>query len=291
MLQIFPNIYQNEGSLVAQVVENLPAMQETQVWSLGQEDPLEKGMAIHSSILAWSIPWKEELDGLQSMGSQKVKHNGATEWLTSSFPYHNKQDVTWLLTGLHPEHFDLGVLRRFSSAVSNEWDLGSTPGSERSPGEGNGNLLQYYCLENPMDRGAWRAWGCKESDRTEQLTHTQAATQAAAEKKENGKGHFKAESLILRIHRKIFPGDSHNYLTEFWVRLEFLKLWEQMWRNIILLLFCEQILPPGMVWETWVIATRIIYFPWEVIHPSYEDCFTLKMNYWQTYRIPLPELY
>ena len=157
MLQIFPNIYQNEGSLVAQVVENLPAMQETQVWSLGQEDPLEKGMAIHSSILAWSIPWKEELDGLQPVGSQKVKHNGATEWLTSSFPYHNKQDVTWLLTGLHPEHFDLGVLRRFSSAVKacNEWDLGSTPGSERSPGEGNGNLLQYYCLENPMDRGAW----------------------------------------------------------------------------------------------------------------------------------------
>ena len=170
-------------------------------------------------------------------------------------------------------------------------DPGSVPGSERSSREGHSNPLQYSCLENPMDRGAWQAWGCKESDRTEQLTHTQAATQAAAEKKENVKGHFKAESLILRIHRKIFPGDSHSYLTELWVRLEFLKLWEQMWRNIILLLFCEQILPPGMVWETWVIATRIIYFPWEVSHPSYEDCFTLKMNDWQAYRIPLPELY
>ena len=48
------------ASLVAQMVKNLPAMQETQVQSLGQEDPLEEGMAIHSRILAWSIPWTEE---------------------------------------------------------------------------------------------------------------------------------------------------------------------------------------------------------------------------------------
>ena len=53
-------------------------MQETQVWSLGQEDPPEKGMATHSSILAWRISWTEEPDGLQSMGSKRVKHNGAT---------------------------------------------------------------------------------------------------------------------------------------------------------------------------------------------------------------------
>ena len=57
-------------SLVAQMVKNLPAMQETQVRSLGREDPLEKGMAIHSSILAWRIPWTEEPGGLQSIGSQ-----------------------------------------------------------------------------------------------------------------------------------------------------------------------------------------------------------------------------
>ena len=50
--------------MVAQVVKNLPAMQETQVRSLGQEDPLEKGMATHSSILAWRIPWTEEPGGL-----------------------------------------------------------------------------------------------------------------------------------------------------------------------------------------------------------------------------------
>ena len=51
------------------MVENLPADQGTQVQSLGQEDPLEKGMATHSSILAWRIPWTKEPDGLQSMGS------------------------------------------------------------------------------------------------------------------------------------------------------------------------------------------------------------------------------
>ena len=58
----------------AQMVKNLPAMQETQVRSLGQEDPLEKGMAIHSSILAWRIPWTGKSGGLQPMGSQRVRH-------------------------------------------------------------------------------------------------------------------------------------------------------------------------------------------------------------------------
>ena len=57
-------------SLVTQLVKNLPAVQETQVWSLGQEDPLEKEMATHSSILAWKISWTQEPGRLQSMGSQ-----------------------------------------------------------------------------------------------------------------------------------------------------------------------------------------------------------------------------
>ena len=61
--------------LVAQVAKNLPAMQETQVRSLGQEDPLEKEMANHSSILVWRIPWTEEAGGLQSMRSQRVGHD------------------------------------------------------------------------------------------------------------------------------------------------------------------------------------------------------------------------
>ena len=60
------------GSRVAQSVKNLPAMQETQVRFLGQEDPLEKEMTIHSSILAWRIPWTEEPGRLQSMGSQEL---------------------------------------------------------------------------------------------------------------------------------------------------------------------------------------------------------------------------
>ena len=57
------------------MVKNPPAMWETWVQSLGQEDSLEKEMAIHSSILAWETPWTEELGGLQSMGSQRVEHN------------------------------------------------------------------------------------------------------------------------------------------------------------------------------------------------------------------------
>ena len=60
---------------VAQMVENLTAIQETQVQSLGQEDPLEKTMATHSSILAWKMPWTEESGRLQSVGLQRVGHN------------------------------------------------------------------------------------------------------------------------------------------------------------------------------------------------------------------------
>ena len=64
-----------QASLVAQMVKNLPAVQETRVQSLLWEDPLEKEMAPHSSILAWKIPWMEEPGRLQSMGSQRVGHN------------------------------------------------------------------------------------------------------------------------------------------------------------------------------------------------------------------------
>ena len=64
-------IYNRRASLVAQWIKNLPAMQETWVRSLGQEDPLEKEMATHSSILAWRIQWTEEPSGLQFMGSHK----------------------------------------------------------------------------------------------------------------------------------------------------------------------------------------------------------------------------
>ena len=60
---------------MAQRIKRLPAMQDTWVRSLGWEDPLEKEMAMHSSILAWRIPWREEPGGLQSTGSQRVRHD------------------------------------------------------------------------------------------------------------------------------------------------------------------------------------------------------------------------
>ena len=73
-----------QASLMAERVKRLPTMQETQVPSLGQEDPLEKEMAPHSCTLAWKIPWMEEHGRLQSMRSQRVGHNWAT---ALSFPF------------------------------------------------------------------------------------------------------------------------------------------------------------------------------------------------------------
>ena len=84
MLNSFPRIKQSflefspvllKASLVAQTINNLPAMQETWVQSLSEEDPLEEEIATHSSILGWRIPWTEEPDGLQLMGSQRVGHD------------------------------------------------------------------------------------------------------------------------------------------------------------------------------------------------------------------------
>ena len=69
------------ASLVVQIVKNPPAMKETWVQSQGREDPLEKGMATHSSILTSRIPWTEEPEGLQSMGLQRVRHG----WMTNTF--------------------------------------------------------------------------------------------------------------------------------------------------------------------------------------------------------------
>ena len=76
---VFWKTYIDMAFLVAQRVKRLPTMQETRVQSLGQEDPLEKEMATHSSTLAWKIPWSEKPGRLQSMGSQRVGH----DWVTS----------------------------------------------------------------------------------------------------------------------------------------------------------------------------------------------------------------
>ena len=75
------------ASLVVQSVKNLPAVQETWVQFLGREDPLEKEMATHSSILAWKIPWTEEPGGLQSMGLQRVGHDWATNTHNTQYYY------------------------------------------------------------------------------------------------------------------------------------------------------------------------------------------------------------
>ena len=80
-----PSFWYQWASLVTQMVKNLPAVEETWVQSLSWQDPLQKGMATHSSILAWRIPWTEEPGGLQLMGSQRVGHNWVTNTFTSLF--------------------------------------------------------------------------------------------------------------------------------------------------------------------------------------------------------------
>ena len=80
-------LYATWVSLVAQTENNLPVMQcrRPWVWTLGWEDPLEKGMATHSSILAWTTPWPEEPDGLRSVGSQRIRH----DWATNTYYFYS----------------------------------------------------------------------------------------------------------------------------------------------------------------------------------------------------------
>ena len=82
-------------SLVAQTVKRLSSMLETQVQTLGQEDPLEKEMAIHSSTLAWKIPWTEEPGRLQFMGSQRVGHDWATSLHFTSLHFNVHLLIRW----------------------------------------------------------------------------------------------------------------------------------------------------------------------------------------------------
>ena len=88
---------------MAQIVRNSPTMQETWVWSLGSEDPLEKEMATHSSILAWRIPQTKEPGELQSMASQRVRHDWVTN--TSTYPrrVRVKRGMSPLYSGAEPE--------------------------------------------------------------------------------------------------------------------------------------------------------------------------------------------
>ena len=91
---------------VTQTTRNLSAMYETQLWSLGQEDPLEEGVAIHSSILVWRILWTEEPDWLQSMGSQRVRN----EWAADTHTQIHTQTCSYpLLLQLYPSHIGCDV--------------------------------------------------------------------------------------------------------------------------------------------------------------------------------------
>ena len=82
---------------VAQTVKNLPVTRETRVWSLSWEVPLEKGMAIHSSILAWRIPWTEKPGGLQSAGLKRVRHDWATHTHTQVWMWELDSKEGWML--------------------------------------------------------------------------------------------------------------------------------------------------------------------------------------------------
>ena len=138
------------ASLVAQMAKNLPAMQDTRVWSLGQEQPLEKGITTYSSILAWGTPWTEKPGRLQSVGFSS-KH----------YLFILCFGLPWWLSG--------------KESICNAGDPCLISGSGRAPGGGHGNPLQYSCLENPMDEGGlvgYSPWGCKESDTTEATEHT-----------------------------------------------------------------------------------------------------------------------
>ena len=108
-------VIKHGASPVAQSVKNLPAMQEMRVQSLGGEDPLEKGMATHSSIHAWEIPWTEEPGGLQSMGSQTYSH---------IFLYSNpsilKPTADWFDPSVFIVSFHLGDFRK--TTYTSFWD-------------------------------------------------------------------------------------------------------------------------------------------------------------------------
>ena len=133
----YNNSLQSGTSLVVQRVKRLPTVWETRIRSLGQDDPLEKEMATHSSILAWRIPWMEELCGQQSTD---CKESDTTERFHFLFTFHSCK------------HFLAGPSGK--DPPTNAVDPGLISGLGISPGEGNGNPLQYSCLENPMDGGA-----------------------------------------------------------------------------------------------------------------------------------------
>ena len=138
----------SRASLVAQRVKRLPTMRETQVWSLGREDPLEKEMATHSSTLAWKIPRTEKPGRLRSMGSQRVGHDWA-EWLHFTLVFYSTT----------MNHFSIGlwyaIKSGFYTTTSNDqlsgWTekLQSTSQSQTCIKKGHGHCLVVCCPSDP----------------------------------------------------------------------------------------------------------------------------------------------
>ena len=132
---------------VAHTVKNLPEKRETQVRSLGWEDPLQKGVATHSSILAWRIPmdsgaWQATVHGVsKSRTWLTTKHSHLALWLS-----------TW---AAHIPRGGLPGRARDEESACQTGSRGLIPGSRRSPAERNGHSLQYSCLGNPMEKEAW----------------------------------------------------------------------------------------------------------------------------------------
>ena len=144
------------ASLVAQIVKSLPAMQETKVQSLDQEDSLEKEMATLSSILAWKIPWMEKLGGLEFIRLQRVGHDWTTNTFTFTFYILIYLCTTAYLTVyIHKTIHNFRLpwwLRGKEESACQCRRCGLIHGSGRSPGEENDNALKYSCLENCMER-------------------------------------------------------------------------------------------------------------------------------------------
>jgi len=135
--------------MVAQMVKNLPTIQETWVQSLGQEDTLEKGLATHSSILTWEFRGERSQVGLQSMGSQRIRN----DWVTNAHT-HTHTRTHWLIF--------------YSIASFHDRSAGNNPPAMQEtqktwvqslgyPGGGNDNWIQNSWLKNPMDREARQA--------------------------------------------------------------------------------------------------------------------------------------
>ena len=138
------SLYQFRVSQVAQRLKRLPAMRETCVRFLGREDPLEEEMATHSSVLAWRIPWTEELAGLQSTGSQRVGH----DWATS-------------LSGD-------AVVKNFSANAEDSKDVGLILGLGR-PWSGKWQPNPVFLLGKSHEQRSladYSPWGLKQLDMT-----------------------------------------------------------------------------------------------------------------------------